>query len=151
MRGLPVKEVKQIYFDDVTEGTEIPSIVKNNINVVRESAIYSAVTGIFAEMHLDHSVSQKWWGTPPNMYGVQLACYMARAVTDWMGPNSVLKKLATITKHPVYHGDSIIVGGKVIRKYINGEQNLVDCELTVVNQKGDPCLVGSATVILPSR
>jgi len=41
--------------------------------------------------------------------------------------------------------------GKVVKKYAEGRDHLVDCEIWLENAKGEKTTIGSATVILPSR
>jgi hypothetical protein len=41
--------------------------------------------------------------------------------------------------------------GKVVKKYTQGRDHLVDCEIWLENAKGEKTTIGSATVILPSR
>jgi hypothetical protein len=41
--------------------------------------------------------------------------------------------------------------GTVVKKYAEGRDHLVDCEIWLENAKGEKTTIGSASVILPSR
>jgi hypothetical protein len=48
-------------------------------------------------------------------------------------------------------GAKVVCKGKVVKKYAQGRDHMVDCEIWLENAKGDKTTIGSATVILPSR
>ncbi|MGH7001266.1 MAG: hypothetical protein ACREEA_07145 [Stellaceae bacterium] len=45
----------------------------------------------------------------------------------------------------------MICKGRVTKKYVDGADHLVDCEIWLENTKGEKTTPGSATVLLPSR
>jgi hypothetical protein len=49
------------------------------------------------------------------------------------------------------HGDTTWIKGKVIKKYCDNRKYCVDIDIQNVLQTGDVTIIGSATVILPSR
>ena len=48
-------------------------------------------------------------------------------------------------------GETCYCKGKVTRKYLEGEQHLVDCRIGLENGKGEVTTSGKATVILPVK
>ncbi|MBI2329662.1 MAG: hypothetical protein HYU85_08560 [Chloroflexi bacterium] len=50
-----------------------------------------------------------------------------------------------------HEGETWWCKGKVTKKYVEGDEHLVDCEIGVENGKGEVTTPGTATVILPSR
>ena len=47
--------------------------------------------------------------------------------------------------------DTLTCMGQAVRKHHDGTQNLVECELQVVNQRGEPVVTGEASVALPAK
>jgi len=83
--------------------------------------------------------------------GPQRMSWLGQIVTDWMGDDGTLKKLATSVRHPNIVGDTNTVYGKVVKKYIKDGEHLVDLDLWNENQSGLATALSSATVALPSK
>jgi hypothetical protein len=84
-------------------------------------------------------------------YGPQRICWVGQIITDWIGDHGKLKKFSAQIRHPNIIGDSNILKGKVIKKYQQNQEHLVDCEIWVENQAGLITAPGTATVELPSK
>jgi acyl dehydratase len=84
--------------------------------------------------------------------GVTSQHVLARTVTNWMGDDGFLKRLAwrKLANHRL--GDTIFGRGRVVKKYIsdNGEY-LVDLDVWMESNRGYVSNLGPATVSLPSR
>jgi hypothetical protein len=48
-------------------------------------------------------------------------------------------------------GDTLTCKGKVVKKYVEGDEHCVECEVWVENSKGERTTPGTAVVVLPSR
>ena len=48
-------------------------------------------------------------------------------------------------------GPKVYCQGKVTKKYVDGSDHVVECEIWLENAKGEKTTPGSATVILPSK
>jgi len=59
-------------------------------------------------------------------------------------------RLMKTTSEP-HDGPTWWCKGKVIKKYVEGDAHLVDCDIRIENGKGEVTTPGTATVILPSR
>ncbi len=84
-------------------------------------------------------------------YGCQRMSWLSHLLTNWMGDDSFLKKLYGEIRMFNMLGDTTWFKGKVVRKYVENEEHLVDIECWGENQRGQITLPGRATVILPSR
>jgi acyl dehydratase len=71
-------------------------------------------------------------------------------VTDWAGDGSV-KRYKIRFAGMVWPNDRLTCRGTVVRKHREESENLVECELSVVNQNGENAIVGEATVSLPAK
>jgi hypothetical protein len=83
-------------------------------------------------------------------------------LTNWIGDEGFLKKFSCQyrgldfprkmqTMNEPVEGETWQCKGKVTKKYVEGGQHLVDCDIWVENGKGEATTPGKATVILPSR
>ena len=84
-------------------------------------------------------------------YGPQRLSWLCRLVTDWMGDDAFLKKLAGRLKRPNIVGDTTLVRGEVERKWVEDKEHLVKCRLWAENQVGEITMTGSGIVRLLAR
>lgn len=140
---------EHLYWEDVAEGQELPSLVKQPSN--RQLVKYAGASGDFYEVHYDKDFSIEIGLPGIIVHGALKNAYLAQMVTDWMGPAGVLKKLSVRYRGADIPGDALTCTGRVTKKYVDGGSYQVDCTLTLENGKGEKTTTGSATVALPSR
>ena len=83
-------------------------------------------------------------------YGSQPEGLLAKLVCNWMGDNGFMKKLDCQARNIWLHGHILWTKGKVVRKYIENDEPLVDLELIAENQDGVPIMPATCTVRLDS-
>ena len=84
--------------------------------------------------------------------GAQRHAWQIQLFLNWMGDEGWLKRNYGEYRNFVYLSDAVRFTGKVVKKYIDHDGELVvDIETSAVNQRGDNVLPGSGTVALPSR
>ena len=156
------------YWEDVKEGEEIPTL-KKGIYTVTELFLFthgvlgttrSTRASLEAEGSMDlggggrfdteHARERR---SMPGQFdfGPQRVCWLSQIVTDWMGDDGTLKKLNASMRHPNIVGDTNTVYGKVVKKYTEDGEHLVDLEVWNENQSGLASALGKATVSLPSK
>jgi acyl dehydratase len=86
-----------------------------------------------------------------NNLGIQTACWLGHLMTNWMGDDGFLKKLSLQCRQIIYLGDTIWCRGKVIGKYVESGDHLVECEISAENHIGQVVAPGRALVVLPSK
>jgi acyl dehydratase len=136
------------YFEDVKENEEIPSfeITVNRTHIVR----YAGAGGDFNPLHHDEEFAKSVGFPSVFAMGLMHGGMLSRLLTDWAGDGRTKRykiRFAAI----VLPGDTLTFKGKVVKKYKEGDENLVDCMLSVVNQKGENAITGEATVSLQTR
>ena len=151
MNELQSAKKGQVFFEDVEVGSEIPPLVKGPY-MVMNLAKFGAMVGDFYPTHYDHK-----WATEKDrvpavvVYGLQIASHLCQLLTDWIEPNGVLKKYTNRVTTQVYVGDTLTMKGRVIEKYTKDGENYVECELWGEKQDSTRAVVGSGTVMLPSK
>jgi acyl dehydratase len=110
------------------------------------------VTGDYsagARSHLDGPIRKAHSGTRPYGWGGQAWGLLSRLVTNWMGDDGFLKRFDTRMKQFWYFEECAWMNGKVVKKYVDGEEHLVDLELEMKTQDDFVFMTGTATVRLP--
>jgi len=89
----------------------------------------------------------------PGIYdiGPHRLSWLCRFITDWMGDDAFLKKLGGFLRRPNIISDVTRIKGKVVRKWQEGGDFLVECQIWGENQLGEMTMPGYAIVSLPSR
>jgi acyl dehydratase len=102
-------------------------------------------------VHLDNGAAQEV-GLPYSYdYGAQRISWLGHLLTNWMGDDGFLKKLYVKLVGFNMRGYTTWCRGKVIRKYEDDGEQVVDCEIWCENQISEVTATGKATIILPSR
>ena len=74
--------------------------------------------------------------------------YCSRFLTDWAGPEAMVRKVAIRLGVPAYAGSTLEFTGSVTGKSEQDGEGLVEVELRATNDQGDH-LSGTATIGLP--
>ncbi len=136
------------YFEDVLGAEELSSfqITVNRTHIVK----YAGAGGDFFPVHHDEEFAKSVGLPSVFAMGLMHGGMLTRIVTDWAGDGMVRRyRLQFIGM--VWPGDTLTFKGAVLKKYSDQGENLVDCELKIVNQKGETVIAGESTVTLPMK
>ena len=141
---------KTIYFEDVPEGSDLPSIEKPPIHKV-QLVQYAGASHDYNLLHTDDEFARKA-GMPSGViaHGMLSMAFAAQLLSDWVGPAGVRKVSVRFTA-PTEPGDVVTAGGKVIKKYREAGENRLECEIWTRTQKGVVTTKGVGVVALPAR
>lgn len=140
--------MKNLYFEDVKGNEQLPSF---KITVTRTHiAKYAGAGGDFFPVHTDEAYAKSVGLPSVFAMGLMHGGMLARVVTDWAGDGRVKRYELRFTGM-VWPDDILTFQGHVVRRYRDNGENLVVCELSVANQKGELAITGEATVSLPSK
>ncbi len=140
---------RQVYFEDVKEGMELPVLEKNP--TTQQLVKYAGASGDYYQIHYDLPFAKA--NGLPNviLHGALKGAFVAQIVTDWIGEHGALKKVSAQYRGMDVPGKRIYGKGVVTKKYIENGQHLVECELWLENEDGQKTTPGAAVVALPSR
>lgn len=139
----------QIFFEDVSEGMELPVEVRNP--TPRQLVQYAGASGDFYEIHYDRNFAQSTGLKDIIIHGALKNAMLGAYVTGWAGPQGSLCRLTVQYRGMDYPDEPITAKGHVTRVYQEGQRNLVDCTVWLENPEGQQTTPGTATVALPSR
>jgi acyl dehydratase len=140
---------RQIYFEDVEVGREIPSLEKNP--TTQQLVRYAGASGDFYQIHYDKDFALAAGLPGVILHGALKNAFLGQLMTDFAGELGWLKKLAVQYRGMDQPGAKVLCRGKITKKYVEDGRHLVDCDIWLENAKGEKTTPGSATVVLPSR
>jgi acyl dehydratase len=140
---------KQFYFEDVEVGSAIPPLEKEP--TTQQLVKYAGASGDFYQIHYDKDFALKNNLPGVIIHGALKNAFLGQLMTDFAGELGWLRKLSVQYRGMDQPGAKVVGKGRVTRKYVEGNNHLVDCEIWLENSKGEKSTPGSATVVLPSR
>ena len=143
---------QQLYFDDVAVGHVIPERQHGPFSIVESVRWIGFQENWKARLHYDREHVREHSGQRSFIAaGAYREALIARMLTDWVGPDGTLKKLAIRHTRSTVEGDTMFFSGAVVEKSPDASDPWLTCELEGKNQDGDPILTGRCTVTLPVR
>jgi len=140
---------KQLYYEDVEVGSDIPSIVRHP--TTRQLVMWAGASGDYNEIHYDKDVALAQNMPGVIIHGWLTASYLCQLLTDWIGDEGMLLKFSVAFRGMLFPGQDVTCKGKVTKKYTQGKDNLVECEIWAENPKGEKTAPATAVVSLPSK
>ena len=140
---------EQIFIEDVDVGTEITPLIKHP--TTRQLVQWAGASSDFAEIHYDKDIAMARDLPGVVVHGALKSAWLGQLLTDWIGEAGVLKELKCQYRGLNVPGVDLVCKGKVVKKYDEGGEHLVDCEIWTENPEGERTTTGIATVALPSR
>jgi len=141
---------KPFYFEDVEVGNELPSLEKPAITKV-QLLQYAGASHDYNLLHTDDAFARNA-GMPNGVigHGMLSMAFAGQLLTDWAGLANVRKVDVRFTA-PTEPGDVVTAGGKVLKKYRDGGENRVECEIWTRTHKGIVTTKGTGVVALPTK
>ena len=135
--------MRSVSYADVAEGDELPAL---DVPITTTAIVAGAIASRdYQDVHHDAELARQRGSKDVFMNILTTNGYVGRFVTDWAGPDAVLKKVAIRLGAPNYPGDTMRMTGRVTGK---GDDGRVDVEIRGANSMGDH-VVGTVTVVLP--
>ena len=142
-------EKPELLFEDVDVGTELPALEKHPTTI--QLFRYSAVTWNAHRIHFEKEYARAE-GHPDVLVQAHLhGAFLLQMIGDWMGPLGRVVKFGWSNRGRAIPGDTLTCTGRIVDKRTEGDLGLIDLELMEVNQRGETCAPGTATVALPTR
>src|SRR3954449_4099189 len=134
--------------DEVKVGDEAP--VKSHKLTRIDLVMYAGASGDFNPMHHDE-VKAKAAGLPSVFgHGMFSMGFLAAALNDYVGVGNLTTYSVRFAKQ-TWPDDVLTTEIVVKTKRNEGGQNLIDMDVKLNNQNGDPVVTGEASASLPSR
>jgi acyl dehydratase len=151
MLKVETREPEQRFFEDFSEGQELPTVTRGPMMVGDQVRWAGACDNYESEFHHDEYVA-KAQGLPGILLsGPLMASYLMTAVVQWMGRDARLLRFFDQNRGSTMPRDMAYLHGRVRRTREEDGKALVELECWVSNQRGEITTPGSALLELPRR
>ena len=140
---------EQIFYEDVEVGTEIPALVKHPTS--QQLVRWAGVSGDYYQIHYDKDFAQRAKLPGVIVHGMLQMTFLGQLMSDWIGDEGALKKMSCNYRAMFFPGEDATIKGKVTKKYVEGGEHFVECDIWVENPKGEKTAQGTAVAILSSK
>lgn len=140
---------RQLYFEDVDEGMELPPLVKDTSTM--QLVEYAGASRDFYIIHHDRDYAKSVGLPDIIIQGSLKSAFLGQLVTDWIGEWGTLTCLDVQYRGIDVPGKPLTAKGKVTKAYVHDGDHYVECDIWTENLAGERTTRGSATVMLPSR
>ena len=141
--------MNQVYFEDVSEGQEIPVLTEKCTS--QRLVMWAAGSGDFYQIHYDKDFAQGNNLPDRITHGALKHALLGRLLHDWVGDGGRVKKVACQYRGMDMVNEDVICHGVVKRKFQEGGENLVELEVWTETPQGQKTTPGTAVVALPAR
>ena len=134
-------------FDEVNVGDELPPLV---LDITPTMIVSTAIaTRDYQDVHHDRDLAQQKGSKDIFMNILTTNGYVGRFITDWTGPEALLKKVAIRLGAPNYPYDTMTLTGSVTAKNPSGNgSGTIEVTVRGANSLGDH-VTGTVTLELP--
>ena len=140
---MPVR-AETVRYDDVRVGDQLPELA---VPLTRTLIVATAIASRdYQDVHHDPDLARMRGAKDIFMNILTTNGFVGRFITDWTGPDAVLKRVAIRLGAPNYPGDTMVMTGEVVAK--NDEERSVEVAVRGRNSLGDH-VVGTVKVVLP--
>jgi acyl dehydratase len=137
---------RSLLWEEVVEGEALTVIPEE---ITATTIIAGAIASRdFAPIHHDVRAAQRAGLPDIIMNNITTGGLVGRYLNDWSGPEGEIKRMKFRLGLPCHPGDTLTMTGRVLRKYCQSNECLVDLEYDFQVPRGSHCR-GTATLILP--
>jgi len=131
----------------VKAGDELPPLT---IPITRTLIVAGAVASRdYQDVHHDAELAKENGSPDIFMNILTTNGFVGRFITDWAGPEAVLKRVAIRLGAPNYPYDTMRMTGRVTAKELEGGEGRITVEVTGANSLGDH-VTGTVDLALPT-
>lgn len=127
-----------------TQGIELPA--RTFVPTTRQLVKYSVATGDYYEAHYDLEYARRHGLPGVLVHGLLKLCLCNRALCDWFDADWFASSLAVEYRGIDLVGEPWTVHGRRTEPEDADEPNVVTVQLTGLSAKGEPTLIGKATM-----
>jgi acyl dehydratase len=139
-------EATPLAWGSVAVGDELPPLV---VDVTATVIVAGAIaTRDFMPVHHDRDYANGQGAPDIFMNIISSNAYCSRFLTDWAGPEAMVRHLAIRLGVPVFPGATLTFTGTVTATSVAGDDGVLDVSLRATTDLGDH-LTGTARVALP--
>ena len=137
---------RTLRFDEVNVGDSLPEL---SIPLSATRIIATAIASRdYQDVHHDLELAKERGTKSIFMNILTTNGFVDRYITDWAGPDALLKRVNIRLGAPNYAGDTMVLSGTIKEKSVVGDQGVVDIDVVGKNSIGNH-VTGVVRVALP--
>ena len=140
---------KQIYWEDVQEGTAVTPLPKNA--TTQQLVRWAGASGDFYQIHYDKDFALGNALPGVIIHGALKSAWLGQLVGDWVGDEGRIKSYGCSYRGMDVPGEDLVCKGVVTKKYVEGDEHIVECDIWLEKASGEKTTPGTAVVVLPSK
>lgn len=151
---------KLLYWEDLEVGSEVTALSK--VATTQMLVKWAGASGDFNPLHYEDTFAASQGVGKPIVHGQLRRAWLVQLLTDWIGEQGTLRNFSCQFRGIDYprlmkdiseprEGETWWCKGKVTKKYGEGQEHYLDCDIWIENGKGEVTTRGNATVALPTR
>ena len=138
---------KSLRSEDIAVGDAVTPM---NIDVTTTAIVSGAIASHdWMPMHHDRDFAQSQGAPDVFMNIFSTNAYIARFITDWAGPEAMLKGIDVRLGVQAVPGQVLSFTGEVLGKEVDGDECVIHVSVKASNEAGDHA-TGSASLTLPA-
>jgi acyl dehydratase len=142
---------KEIYFEDVAVGAEIPGLEKGPMTTAHLMR-WSAAMENWHKIHYDRSFAMEHDKLPDLLINGSLKQqFVMQLLADWAGPGGWVWKAGFQFRAMNLVNETMRIWGQVTGKREGSDYGLIDIQLGILNDNDKESTPGTAVVALPFR
>ena len=135
-----------LFWDRIIEGCEIPTLIKKP--TYTQLFMFSAITWNRHLIHYNAEYARRDGLPDVAVHRGLIGNYLAQLLSDWVGADGKVTKIQWNVRATAVPGDTLAVKGRVLKKWIEGKNKLVECEIRVEKEGADIIAPGRGEVII---
>ena len=151
---------KQLYWEDIEVGSEVTPLSK--VATSQTLVKWAGASGDFNPIHYEDAIAVAQKLERPIVHGQFKRTWLVQLLTDWIGEEGFIRRFSCQFRAVDYprlmktmtepqDGETWWCKGSVVKKYVEGDDHCVECDIWLENGKGEKTTTGYAMVTLPSR
>ncbi|MCK9687494.1 MaoC family dehydratase [Scleromatobacter humisilvae] len=128
-------------------GDELPPLAMPAVDRTM-LALFAGASGDHNAIHIDIDVARRAGLPDVFAQGMLGMAWLGRLLTDW-APQHQLRQFDVRFQDVVHLGDELRCSGRVVDRFVHGDESRVRVALRCENQHGQAKIVGEAIVALP--
>lgn len=139
----------QLYWEDISVGTELPSLARtpNTKRVV----MWAGAVDQYDEIHFDKDVALKSGFPGVILHGSMKGAFLMQMFTECIGLQGAIRRISWRHDKTDFPGKEIRCRAKAAKKYMEDTEALIDFDIWIENEDGVRTSSGAASIILPRR
>lgn len=135
-----------VTWEEVSEGMELPELKKNCST--QQLVLWAAGSGDFYQIHYDLEFAKSTGLDGLIVHGALKHAFLGQLLHDWIGNEGRIKRFGCSYRGMDVPNQDIMCRGKVVKKYEENGEQLVDVQVWTENPEGKQTTPGTATVRL---